>query len=124
VRVKNVLEQVTGTLEIDEPSNKNGLQEVNPDGKMTGRYPQLPKFNSSKESYVYYDKRSTQRGVYVRDKFYYRSDPFQTRFSLDNFTNAGLNFAGTLVSGRHLPRHQGTPRPATRLCARVRACHG
>ena len=103
VRVKNVLEQVTGTLEIDEPSNKNGLQEVKgPDGKMTGRYPQFPKFNSSKESYVYYDKRSTQRGVYVRDKFYYRSDPFQLD-SLDNFTNAGLNFAGTLVSGGIFP---------------------
>lgn len=103
VRVKNVLEQVTGNLEIDEPSNKNGLQEVKgPDGKMTGRYPQFPKFNSTKESYVFYDKRSTQRGVYKRDKFYYRSEPFQLD-SLDNFTNAGLNFTGTLVSGGIFP---------------------
>ncbi|MCB0766048.1 MAG: hypothetical protein KDB95_02445 [Flavobacteriales bacterium] len=103
VRVKNVLEQVTGTLEIDEPSNKNGLQQVKgPDGRMTGRYPQFPKFNSTKESYVFYDKRSTQRGVYKRDKFYYRSDPFLLD-SLDNFTNAGLNFTGTLVSGGIFP---------------------
>ncbi|MBX2971694.1 MAG: hypothetical protein KF797_01190 [Flavobacteriales bacterium] len=103
VRVKNVLEQVTGTLEIDEPSNKNGLQQVKgPDGKMTARYPQFPKFNSTKESYVFYDKRSTQRGVYKRDKFYYRSDPFMLD-SLDNFTNAGLNFTGTLVSGGIFP---------------------
>jgi hypothetical protein len=103
VRVKNVLEQVTGTLEIDESSNKNGLQQVKgPDGRMTGRYPQFPKFNSTKESYVFYDKRSTQRGVYKRDEFYYRSDPFLLD-SLDNFTNAGLNFSGTLVSGGIFP---------------------
>ena len=103
VRVKNVLEQVTGTLEIDEPSNKSGMQQVKgPDGKMQGKYPQFPKFNSTKESFVFYDKRTIQRGVYGRDKFYYRSDPFQID-SLDNFTNKGLNFTGTLVSGGIFP---------------------
>jgi hypothetical protein len=94
VRVKNVLEQVTGTLELDAPSNKSGLQQK--------KYPEYPKFNSAKESYVFYDKSSIQRGVYSRDKFYYRSDPFQLD-SLDNFTNAGLNFTGTLVSGGIFP---------------------
>ncbi|MBK8532389.1 MAG: hypothetical protein IPL64_10890 [Flavobacteriales bacterium] len=103
VKVKNVLEQVTGTLEIDAPSNKSGIQEVKgPNGKMQGKYPEFPKFNSSKESYVFYDKSSIQRGVYNRDKFYYRSDPFQID-SLDNFTNAGLAFTGTLVSGGIFP---------------------
>jgi len=103
VRVKNVLEQVTGTLEIDETSNKSGIQQVKgEDGKMKGKYPQFPKFNSSKESYVFYDKRTIQRGVYNRDKFYYKSDPFQID-SLDNFTNKGLKFTGTLVSGGIFP---------------------
>ncbi|MEO8589689.1 MAG: hypothetical protein ABI432_10000 [Flavobacteriales bacterium] len=94
VRVKNVLEQVTGTLEIDAPSNKSGLQQE--------KYPEFPKFNSSKESFVFYSKHTIQRGVYGRDKFYYRSDPFQID-SLDNFTNAGLTFMGTLVSGGIFP---------------------
>lgn len=94
VRVKNVLEQVSGTLEIDAPSNKSGLQQKD--------YPAFPKFNSSKESYVFYDKRSIQRGVYDREKFYYRSDPFQID-SLDNFTNEGLHFPGTLVSAGIFP---------------------
>ncbi|MEZ4738026.1 MAG: hypothetical protein R2818_01380 [Flavobacteriales bacterium] len=94
VKVKNVLEQVTGTLELDAPSNKSGLQQE--------KYPQFPKFNSTKESYVFYDKSSIQRGVYNRDKFYYRSEPFQLD-SLDNFTNAGLTFTGTLVSGGIFP---------------------
>ncbi len=94
VRVKNVLEQVTGTLEIDAPSNKSGLLQKD--------YPQFPKFNSSKESFVFYDRRAIQRGVYGRDKFYYRSDPFQID-SLDNFTNDGLTFSGTLVSAGIFP---------------------
>lgn len=103
VRVKNVLEQVTGTLEIDAASNKSGIQQVKgADGKMQAKYPEYPKFNSSKESYVFYDRRTIQRGVYNRDKFYYRSDPFQID-SLDNFTNEGLNFTGTLVSGGIFP---------------------
>ncbi len=42
VRVKNVLEKVTGTLEIDEPNNKSGIQQVMRDGKMKGRYPAVP----------------------------------------------------------------------------------
>jgi hypothetical protein len=94
VRVKNVLEQVTGTLEIDAPSNKGGLQQK--------KYPAFPKFNSSRESFVFYNKSTIQRGVYTKDRFYYRSDPFQID-SLDNFTNAGLSFTGTLVSGGIFP---------------------
>lgn len=94
VKVKNVLEQVTGTLEIDAPSNKGGLHQKD--------YPSYPKFNSTKESYVFYDKGNIQRGVYKRDRFYYRSDPFQLD-SLDNFTNKGLYFSGTLVSAGIFP---------------------
>lgn len=94
VRVKNVLEQVSGTLEIDAPSNKSGRQQE--------KYPEYPKFNSARESYVYYDKKSIQRGAYGRDRFYYRSDPFQID-SLDNFTNEGLTFSGTLVSAGIFP---------------------
>jgi len=94
VRVKNVLEQVSGTLEIDAPSNKSGRQQE--------KYPQFPVFTSARESYVYYDKRNIQRGAYGRDRFYYRSDPFKLD-SLDNFTNAGLTFTGTLVSAGIFP---------------------
>lgn len=94
VRVKNVLEQVTGVLEIDAPSNKSGRQQE--------KYPEYPKFNSTRESFVFYDRRNIQRGVYDRERFYYRSDPFMID-SLDNFTNEGLTFSGTLVSGGIFP---------------------
>lgn len=94
VKVKNVLENVAGTLEVDAPSNKNGLQQ--------DKYPEFPKFNSTRESFVYYSKKSIQNGAYNRDGFYYRSDPFVLD-SLDNFTNDGLRFDGVLVSGGIFP---------------------
>lgn len=94
VRVKNVLEKVTGTLEIDQPTNKNGL--------LQKEYPEFPKFNSAQESYVFYDRKAIQQGVYDRDKFYYKSDPFQID-SLDNFTNDGLHFSGVLTSAGIFP---------------------
>jgi hypothetical protein len=94
VHVKNVLENVTGSLEIDAPGNKSGLQQK--------KYPEYPKFNSTKDSYVYYDRGNIQKGAYKRDKFYYRSDPFSID-SLDNFTNEGLHFDGTLMSAGIFP---------------------
>jgi hypothetical protein len=94
VKVRNVLENVTGTLEVDAPDNKNGLKQKT--------WPAYPKFNSTKESYVFYDRADIQRGAYLRDKFYYKSDPFQLD-SLDNFTNEGLKFNGTLSSAGIFP---------------------
>lgn len=94
VKVKNVLEQVTGTLEIDDPGNKSGLKQKD--------FPAFPRFTSTRESYVFYDKPSIQKGVYDRERFHYRSDPFVLD-SLDNFSNAGLTFTGTLVSAGIFP---------------------
>lgn len=94
MKVKNVLENVAGTLEVDAPVNKNGLQEE--------KYPEYPKFNSTRESFVFYDKKAIQNGAYERDGFYYRSDPFILD-SLDNFTNDGLRFDGVLVSAGIFP---------------------
>ncbi len=94
VKVKNVLENVAGTLELDASSNKSGLQQK--------KYPDYPKFNSTRESFVFYDRASIQKGAYKRDNFYYKSDPFVID-SLDNFTNDGLKFDGTLVSAGIFP---------------------
>lgn len=102
VRVKNVLEKVTGTLEIDQPSNKSGIQQVMKDGRPVAKYPEFPRFNSAQESYVFYDRSDIQKGAYKRDKFYYKSDPFVLD-SLDDFTNAGLTFTGVLMSGGIFP---------------------
>ena len=94
LRVKNVLEDVAGTLKIDGPTNKSGLSPE--------KYSQYPIFESTKNSYVYYDNVNIQNGVYERDNFYYQIQPF-TIDSLDNFSKADLAFNGTLVSGGIFP---------------------
>lgn len=93
-RVKNVLEDISGTLKIDAPTNKSGVN--------TKVYPQYPIFESTKNSYVYYDNSKIQGGVYDRESFYYQVQPF-TIDSLDNFSRYDLEFNGTLVSGGIFP---------------------
>ena len=92
VKVKTVIEKINGSLEIDNPKNKSGRKE----------YPNYPIFNSFKDSYAYYDKKSIQNGKYPKDKFYFHLEPF-TIDSLDNFTNEGLNFKGEMVSAGIFP---------------------
>jgi len=79
VKLKNVLEGLSGTLYIDQKKNKSGLKSED--------YPEYPIFDSKQDSYVYYDKGSVQDGAYKREDFYYQVDPF-TLDSLDNFVTA------------------------------------
>jgi hypothetical protein len=97
VKVKTVIEKINGSLEIDNPANKSGRKS----------FPNYPIFNSFKDSYAYYDKKSIQNGKYPKDKFYFHLEPF-TIDSLDNFTNAGLNFKGEMVSGGIFPTFKET----------------
>ncbi len=92
VKVRTVIEHINGDLEIDNPANKSGRKP----------FPQYPIFNSFKDSYTYYDKKSIQNGRYNKDKFYFHLQPF-TIDSLDNFSNEGLNFKGDMVSADIFP---------------------
>lgn len=99
VRINTVLQNIYGTLYIDQANNKSSR--VN--------YPEYPIFKSDKGSNVFYDYPTTQGGSYKRERFYFKVDPF-TIDSLDNFTREGLNFEGEFVSGGIVPdfRHQLT----------------
>lgn len=90
--VKTVIEKINGDLLIDNPFNKSGYKQ----------YPEYPIFNSFKESYAFYNKKSVQGGVYSKDDFYFKLEPF-TIDSLDNFDNSALKFKGTMVSAGILP---------------------
>lgn len=90
--VKTLIENVRGDLLIDNPKNKSGIKD----------FPEYPIFNSKKDSYVYYDRRSILEGTYKRDNFYFQIYPY-TIDSLDNFTREGLRFAGYFVSGGIFP---------------------
>jgi hypothetical protein len=90
--INNLVEDATGELLIDEPFNKSGLQD----------FPQYPTFISRESSYVYFDERSIQNGVYDRNSMYFQVDPFAMD-SLDNFTRDGFQLTGKFVSGGILP---------------------
>lgn len=97
VKINSVLEDISGTLFIDQQYNKSGLKD----------YPEYPKFTSTKGSKVYYDHKSTFGGVYNRDHFYFSVDPF-TIDSLDNFTRSGIQFPGTFTSAGIFPEMRET----------------
>ncbi len=92
IPLKSTLQNVSGTLSIDSAMNKSSRK----------NYPGYPAFTSDKESYVYYDNASIFNGVYKRDKFYFKMEPF-TIDSLDNFAAGGLQFAGEFESAGIFP---------------------
>ncbi len=92
IPLKSTLQNVSGTLFIDSSMNKSSRK----------NYPGYPTFTSEKESYVYYDHPSIYNGVYARDKFYFKMEPF-TIDSLDNFAAGGLQFEGEFESAGIFP---------------------
>ncbi len=92
IKVKSTIEGIKGNLQIDAPNNKSGL----------APFSLYPQFNSLKDSYVYYDKKSIQKGVYNRDRFYFHVNPFEID-SLDNISTQAIKFSGNFVSADIFP---------------------
>jgi hypothetical protein len=100
-RVQSILENVRGELFVDHPTNRSGVK--------TKDYPTYPILNVTNNSYVFYEydgrgpnRLVVQKGVYKRNKFYFKLDPF-TLDSLDNYPNTSLDFKGLFVSAGILP---------------------
>jgi hypothetical protein len=92
VRLNSVIRNLNGTLWIDFPTNKSGLEP----------FPRYPYFTSKEDSYVYYNDPRIEKGVYTDSLFYYQVYPF-TFDSLNQFTTEGISFQGKLVSAGILP---------------------
>ncbi len=91
--VSNTINDATGEVLVDDPSNKSGV--VN--------YPQYPIFRSYGYSYVYYDDPNIFNGVYKRERnFYFKIKPYEID-SLDNFTKESMRFAGIFQSADIFP---------------------
>ncbi|MDQ3072746.1 MAG: hypothetical protein M3Q97_05745, partial [Bacteroidota bacterium] len=90
--IQNTIQDVNGYLYIDDPLNKSGRRQL----------VDYPIFECNKESYVYYDKKHIYNGVYDRDIFFFKINPFIIK-QLDDFTAEGLRFPGTLVSADIIP---------------------
>ena len=90
VRVRNTIQDISGELWIDYPTNKSSYL----------RYPEYPIFKSAAPAKIYYDR--AYGGVYERSNFYVNIDPF-TIDSLDNTSTEGLVFGGSFVSADIFP---------------------
>jgi hypothetical protein len=88
-----VIEGVGGTLEIDNPFNKSGLQD---------EFTQYPIFTCDRPSFVFYDNNSIQEGVYEREKVFFELAPFVLD-SLDNFATEQIALEGKFISGGIFP---------------------
>ena len=88
----SVLEKITGDLLIDDPNNKSGIQ----------KFPEYPIFNSTDSSYVYYDDKSIENGVYRPEKFYFKVDPYTIK-NINNFDKDDIELSGTFVSDSIFP---------------------
>lgn len=86
-RINSLIRNITGDIVIDKPNNKSGKN------KSQG----FPVFNSTKESYVYFDEPNIHNGIYKRDSFYFVIKPYVLKEinDADKFT---YDFKGTLVS--------------------------
>jgi hypothetical protein len=90
--VENAIEDVTGDVIIDDPSNKSGIKS----------FPEYPIFESKKNSYVYYDSKNIQKGKYTRDKFFFIVDAYKID-SLNAFSPEGMGYDGVLHSADIFP---------------------
>jgi hypothetical protein len=91
--LRTVFEKINGELLIDEPTNKAGLK----------KKPTYPIFKSNASCYVYFNRPELREGAYVREKFFFKVDPFiMDSLDLVN-TKRGYDFGGTLVSGGIFP---------------------
>lgn len=87
VKVQSVIEDIKGVIEIDEPNNKSGTKST----------PLYPIFTSTTPGYVYYNKPYIYDGVYKKNKFFFRVNPFKIE-KLDDFATDSIEFNGYLVS--------------------------
>lgn len=95
--VKTVISDIVGKLYIDSPKNKSGLKDK----------PAYPKLHSYQDSYIYYDK--IKNGVYKRDLFSFKADPFQLD-SLLKLNTENLEFPGNLNAPTIFPFFRDTMR--------------
>ncbi len=95
--VKNLIQNVTGIIYVDEPTNKSGNNE----------YEDFPKFHSTENSFVFYDDPETYGGVYDKADVYFQLYPFRMD-SLNTFRFEYVELEGKFVSSGIFPEFEET----------------
>lgn len=91
-KVNNVIQHLTGEIQLDKPDNKSGRKSLK----------EYPRFASRENSYVYYQSKEIENGVYSKDNFYFELYPFILD-SLNSFKKEGMVFDGKFQSAGILP---------------------
>lgn len=94
------IQGVNGAIYINRPTNKNSRKPR----------PEYPVFDCYSDSYVYWDDKHIQGGVYKKDKLKFTIDPFVID-SLETFDMTGLEFAGTVNCSEIMPEFRDTLQP-------------
>ena len=91
-KVRNVIQHLTGELQVDRADNKSGRK----------RLLQFPRFASKEYSYVYFQSKDIGNGVYKENNFNFQLYPFVLD-SLNTFNKEGMVFKGKFESADILP---------------------
>ncbi|MBU6342970.1 MAG: hypothetical protein KGS48_15860, partial [Bacteroidetes bacterium] len=95
--MNSTVELVSGVLLVDAPNNKSGKEDLSI----------FPSLQTKKPSFVFYDRPETQRGVYKRDSFYFKLDPFSFN-GLDSYQKEQLKFKGEMFPATIFPPFKET----------------
>lgn len=89
--IENLIQLGTAELFIDHPDNKSGLKSLK----------QYPIFNALTYSYIFYDDIPGLEGVYARENFFFRVDPFNYE-NIDHFRTEEIKLSGEFSGGNIL----------------------
>jgi len=95
VPVSSIIENTSGTLQIDHPEHKSGLEPE--------KLPQYPLLITDSSAYVYYDQPDILNGIYKRDSFYFQIHPFLLDSLNDMRLAEVLSFNGSFVTSSIFP---------------------
>ncbi len=91
------LQNLSGVLLIDAPSNKSGKEDINI----------FPSFQSKSSSYVYYDAPDHLDSIYNREDFNFELKDFSLN-ALDKLTRDDMKFKGKMKSSGIFPEFEET----------------
>jgi len=90
-QVNSLIQLATGELYLDDPENKSGRKSL----------AQYPIINANAPSYIFYDRIPGLEGIYKKDDFFFKVDPF-TFENIDHYTYMDMNFPGEFQAGKIL----------------------
>lgn len=87
--VDNLIQLTTAELYIDDPNNKSGLKSLQ----------QYPIINAVSDSYIFWDQIPGLEGVYKKEDFYFKVDPFSYE-NIDHYRQEDMSLKGEFHGGK------------------------